>query len=100
MKEEMNTGQLAMKTSLQERKSWREEMKACLEKRKAIPEEIGIVAERQEVPNEETAVKTVGALEHRSGGLESAVGYRNPRKRRNKGCVIRGTPKGRTFEKR
>jgi hypothetical protein len=51
MKEEMNTGQVEMKATvdvvLRERKSWREDMKACPEKREAIPGETRVVAERQ-----------------------------------------------------
>jgi hypothetical protein len=100
----MNTGQVEMKARvgavLEEKKSLREEMKACPEKREPISDEMGAVAERQEVHNEEAAVETVGVLEDRPGGQEPAVGYRNPRKRRNKGGVIRGTRKGRTFAKR
>jgi hypothetical protein len=108
------------------RKRGREATKACLEKMETYPEkteammnacqepgleemkatdvevsteEIGAVAELQEVPNEKAAMETVRALEDRSGDQLPAVGYRNPLNGRTKDDV-RGTPKGRTFEKR
>jgi hypothetical protein len=47
------------------------------------PEEKVVVVEHQEVPNEETAVVTIGALEDRYGDLHLAVGCcREPKKRK------------------
>jgi hypothetical protein len=47
---------------------------ACLEKREPTPEEIEVVAEHQEIPNEQHAVETIGALADRSGDRQPAVG--------------------------
>jgi uncharacterized protein YecA (UPF0149 family) len=44
-------------------KSWCEVTKDCLEKREANTGEIEAIAEHQEIPNEEAAVETTGALE-------------------------------------
>jgi hypothetical protein len=74
------------------------EIKTYLEEIKATgletnPEETEAVAELQEVPDGETAVETNRTLKDRSGDLKPAVGYRNPRKGRNKDDVVPGTPK-------
>jgi hypothetical protein len=45
-------------------------------------------------------VETVGALEDFSGDQQPAIGCQSPRKRQTKDDVVRGTPKGWTFEKR
>jgi hypothetical protein len=57
-------------------------MKACPEKRKAITEETEVVAKHQEVPNEQTAVETIGALEVRYGEWHLAREWRRQPKKR------------------
>lgn len=74
------------------------EVKIGLEGIKAT--EPDVAAEHHEIPNEQTAVETIGALEGRSGDQRPAGGYRNPLKRRTKDDDVRGTPKGRTLLKR
>jgi hypothetical protein len=66
----------------------------------ANPGETEAVTARQEVPDDEAAIETIGALNDRSGNQRPAVGCRNPLKMPTKDNVVRGTPKGRTFEKR
>jgi hypothetical protein len=65
----------------------------------ANPEEIEAVVTHQEIPND-AAMETIGSLKDRSADHRQPVGYRNPRKRRNKDNVVRGTPIGRTFVNR
>jgi hypothetical protein len=74
------------------------EVKIGLERIKATESDAAAV--HQEIPNEQTAVETIGALEGRSGDQRPAGGYRNPLKRRTKDSDARGTPKGRTPMKR
>jgi hypothetical protein len=78
------------------------ESKAGLEEVKAMdlevnPEETEAVVEQQEIPNEEAILETTGAL---ILGPATGRGILNPRKRRTKDNVVRGTPKGWTFGKR
>jgi hypothetical protein len=70
---------------LQKKKSWREETKTCLVKVEANPEEKETVAEQREVPKEEAAVETIGALKKRYGDRHLAVGRRRQLKKRTKG---------------
>jgi hypothetical protein len=51
----------------------------------ASREQSGVVAEHQEVPKEETAVETIGALEDRYGDRYIAVGSRRQPKKRTQG---------------
>jgi hypothetical protein len=47
------------------------------------------VGEHQEVPNEEAAVETIGALEDRSGDRRPAVGEGRKEERRKRGRIDR-----------
>jgi hypothetical protein len=80
------------------RKAWQEpvkfEIETELEEMNAT--ESRAVAEHQEIPNDEAAVETIGALEDRSGDQQSAVGYRTPLKRRTQDEVLRGASEGPT----
>jgi hypothetical protein len=65
-------------------------MKACLEKMEttdleANPEKIENESEHQEVPNEESAVETIRALEDRYGDWHLAIGCRHQPKKRTQG---------------
>jgi hypothetical protein len=60
----------------------RGESKAYPEKREAIPEEIESESEHQEVPKEEAAVKSFGALKKQHGDRNLSVGRRQKPKER------------------
>jgi hypothetical protein len=64
------------------------------------PETIEVLAEHQKVPNEETAVETLGTREVRSGEQRQTVEYWNRLERRTRNDFVRGNPKEPKFEKR
>jgi hypothetical protein len=66
---------------LKEMKDVWKEMTACQEAMGAYPEEMKSIAEHQEVPNEETIVESIRALEDRYGDRHPVVGcHRQPKK--------------------
>jgi hypothetical protein len=79
--------------------SWRTEIKNGLEKMEANQEKTGR-SRASEVPHEEAAVQTIGALKDRSGDQQPAVECRSPLKRRTRDDVVCGARKGLKFEKK
>jgi hypothetical protein len=65
--------------------AWIEETEACVRKMEANREKPDAVPEHQEVPNEEAAVETIGALQDRYGERHLAVGRRWQPKERIQG---------------